>query len=59
MFRSVAEDPPLTEKPEMLQMSLLRLVFMEAQEADWNQISRLLGNPMASKAILNQGHDPN
>ena len=53
MFRSVAEDPPLTEEPEMLQMSLLRQVFMGTQDADWNQISKLLGNPAASETILN------
>ena len=38
ILRSVAKDPPLTEKPEMLQMSLLRLVFMGLQEADSKQI---------------------
>ena len=31
--RSVAKDPPPTGKPEMLQMSLLRRVFMGFQEA--------------------------
>ena len=34
MLRNVAKDPPLTEEPEMLQMSLLRLVFTVVQEAD-------------------------
>ena len=38
ILRSVAKDPPLTEKPEMLQMSLLRLVFMGLQDADSKQI---------------------
>ena len=33
MLRSVAKDPPPTEKPEMLQMSFMRPVFMGAQEA--------------------------
>ena len=42
MFRSIPEDPPLTKEPEMLQMSLLGLVFMGAQETDWNQISTRL-----------------
>ena len=34
MSKSIAKDPPPKEKPEMLQMSLLRLVFMEAQDTD-------------------------
>ena len=41
ILRSVAKDPPLTEKPEMLQMSLLRLVFTGLQEADSFRFFRL------------------
>ena len=41
ILRSVAKDPPLTEKPEMLQMSFLRLVFMGLQEAASFRLFRL------------------
>ena len=35
MFRSVAEDPPLTEEPEMLQMSPSQSLILEPlQDAD-------------------------